>query len=79
MQLRKDYIKELFKDCNLNKFCRDNNINRETLSRIVCPSRDCKDMEVSTAYKIAKGFKITLDELIERIYSFDDILEEEIF
>ena len=74
MKLNKKNFKKLLKDYNLLNFCKDNNIKRETLSRIICPSRECKDMGITTAYKIAKGLNISLDELVEKVYSFEEDL-----
>ena len=75
MKLIKDRVKKLLKDYNILHFCKDNGIKRNTLSRIICPSRECKDMELTTAYKLAKGLNMSLDELVEKVYSFEEELE----
>ena len=69
MKLNREKIQNLLKEYNVASFCRENGIKRDTISRIACPSRNCKDMEVVTAYKISKGLNISLDDFVQKFYT----------
>ena len=68
MKFNKDKFRNLIKRYNMNEFCKEFGIKRETVARLSSPSKNAKEMTISTAYKLAKGMNLTIDELINKIY-----------
>lgn len=71
MQFNKEKFKILIKRYNMNEFCKEFSLNRETIARLSSPSKNAREMTISTAWKLATGMNLTLDELINKIYDFD--------
>lgn len=72
MNFNKDKFRNLIKRYNINAFCKEFELNRETIARLASPSKNAREMTISTAYKLAKGMNLTLDELINKIYDFSN-------
>lgn len=72
MKFNKDKFRTLIKRYNMNEFCKEFCINRETIARLASPSKKAHEMTITTAFKLAKGMNLTIDELISKIYEFDD-------
>lgn len=68
MDFNKDKFRNLIKRYNMNVFCKEFELNRETIARLASPSKNAREMTISTAYKLAKGMNLTIDELINKIY-----------
>lgn len=73
MQFNKDKFRKLINRYNMNNFCKEFNINRETIARLASPSKNAREMTVSTAYKLAKGMNLSLDAFINAVYDVENV------
>ena len=71
MQFNKDKFRNLIKRYNMNNFCKEFEINRETIARLSSPSKNAREMTISTAYKLSQGINLSLDEFINKVYDFE--------
>lgn len=71
MQFNKNKFRNLIKVYNMNNFCKEFEINRETIARLSSPSKNAKEMTISTAYKLSQGMNLSLDEFINKVYDFE--------
>lgn len=71
MQFNKDKFRNLIKRYNMNNFCKEFEINRETIARLSSPSKNAKEMTISTAYKLSQGMNLSIDEFINKVYDFE--------
>lgn len=71
MQFNKDKFRNLIKRYNMNNFCKEFEINRETIARLSSPSKNAREMTISTAYKLSKGMNLSIDEFINKVYDFE--------
>jgi len=71
MQFNKDKFRNLIKRYNMNNFCKEFEINRETIARLSSPSKNAREMTISTAYKLSQGMNLSLDEFINKVYDFE--------
>ena len=70
MQFNKDKFRNLIKRYNMNNFCKEFEINRETIARLSSPSKNAREMTISTAYKLSQGMNLSIDEFINKVYDF---------
>ena len=59
------YLLKMYRLKTLSKIT---GINYHTLTRLSRKSRKVHEIEVRTAYKLAKGLGMTLDEFINKVY-----------
>ena len=71
MQFNKDKCRNLIKRYNMNNFCKEFEINRETIARLSSPSKNAREMTISTAYKLSQGLNLSIDEFINKVYDFE--------
>ncbi len=71
MQFNKDKFRNLIKRYNMNNFCKEFEINRETIARLSSPSKNAREMTISTAYKLSQGMNLSIDEFINKVYDFE--------
>lgn len=71
MQLNKEKLHNLLKMYRLKSLGDQVGLNYQTIYRLSKPSQPVHSMEVTTAYKLAKGLGITLDEFVARVYDIE--------
>ena len=71
MKFNKDKFRNLIKRYNMNNFCKEFEINRETIARLSSPSKNAREMIISTAYKLSQGMNLSIDEFINKVYDFE--------
>lgn len=71
MQFNKDKFRNLIKRYNMNNFCKEFEINRETIARLSSPSKNAREMTITTAYKLSQGMNLSIDEFINKVYDFE--------
>ena len=71
MQFNKDKFRNLIKRYNMNNFCKEFEIHRETIARLSSPSKNAREMTISTAYKLSQGMNLSIDEFINKVYDFE--------
>ena len=71
MKFNKDKFRNLIKRYNMNNFCKEFEINRETIARLSSPSKNAREMTISTAYKLSQGMNLSIDEFINKVYDFE--------
>lgn len=71
MQFNKDKFRNLIKRYNMNNFYKEFEINRETIARLSSPSKNAREMTISTAYKLSQGMNLSIDEFINKVYDFE--------
>lgn len=71
MQFNKDKFRNLIKRYNMNNFCKEFEINRETIARLSSPSKNAREITISTAYKLSQGMNLSIDEFINKVYDFE--------
>ena len=70
MKFNKEKFRKLVAKYNMNVFCQEVNLNRETVARLASPSKNAREMTVTTAYKLSKGMNLSIDELIKIVYDY---------
>ena len=68
MILNQQKLNDLLKMYRLKTLSEITGINYHTLTRLSRKSRKVHEIEVRTAYKLAKGLGMTLDEFINKVY-----------
>ena len=68
MKLNQEKLNNLLAMYRLSTLSQITGINYQTLTRLSRKSRTVHEIEVKTAYKLAKGLGMTTDELINKIY-----------
>ena len=71
MKFNKDKFRNLIKRYNMNNFCKEFEINRETIARVSSPSKNAREITISTAYKLSQGMNLSIDEFINKVYDFE--------
>ena len=71
MKFNKDKFRNLIKRYNMNNFCKEFEINRETIARLSSPSKNAREITISTAYKLSQGMNLSIDEFINKVYDFE--------
>lgn len=71
MQFNKNKFRNLIKRYNMNNFCKEFEINRETIARLSSPSKNAREMTISTTYKLSQGMNLSIDEFINKVYDFE--------
>lgn len=72
MKLNQEKLNNLLSMYRLSTLSKITGINYHTLLRLSRKSRTVHEIEVKTAYKLAKGLGITTDELINKIYDIGE-------
>lgn len=72
MELNQEKLKSLLKIYRLSEISRQSGISYNTLVRLSSQSKKVNEIEVKTAYKLAKALGITTDELINKIYDIEE-------
>lgn len=72
MKLNQEKLNNLLSMYRLSNLSKITGINYHTLLRLSRKSRTVHEIEVKTAYKLAKGLGITTDELINKIYDIGE-------
>lgn len=71
MKLNQEKLNNLLKMYRLTTLANITGINYQTLTRLSRKSRIIHEIELKTAYKLAKGLGMTTDELVIKIYDFE--------
>ena len=71
MKLNQEKLNNLLKMYRLTTISKISGINYHTLLRLSRKSRTVHEIELKTAYKLAKALGMSTDELINKIYDFD--------
>lgn len=72
MKLNKEKLNNLLSQYRLTTLSKNTGIHYSTIQRLSGKSKQVNDIEVKTAYKLAKGLGMTTDELINKIYDFKE-------
>jgi transcriptional regulator with XRE-family HTH domain len=71
MKLNQEKLNDLLKMYRLTTLANITDINYQTLTRLSRKSRTIHEIELKTAYKLAKGLGMTIDEFVMKVYDFE--------
>lgn len=71
MKLNQEKLNDLLKMYRLTTLANITGINYQTLTRLSRKSRTIHEIELKTAYKLARGLGMTIDEFVMKIYDFE--------
>lgn len=72
MKFNKEKFRNLIKRYNMNEFCKEFEISRETVARLASPSKKANEMTITTAYKLANGMNLSLEKFINLVYDVEN-------
>lgn len=72
MKLNQEKLNNLLSMYRLSTLSKITGINYQTLTRLSRKSRTVYEIELKTAYKLAKGLNITVEELVNKIYDIGE-------
>ena len=72
MKLNQEKLKNLLKMYRLSNISRLTGISYNTLVRLSSKSKKVYEIELKTAYKLAKGLGMSVDEFVNKIYDMDE-------
>ena len=72
MKLNQEKLNNLLSMYRLSTLSKITGINYQTLTRLSRKSRTVHEIELKTAYKLAKGLNMTVEELINKIYDIGE-------
>ena len=72
MKLNQEKLNNLLSMYRLSTLSKITGINYQTLTRLSRKSRIVHEIELKTAYKLAKGLNITIEELVNKIYDIGE-------
>lgn len=72
MKLNQEKLNNLLAMYRLSTLSKITGINYHTLLRLSRKSRKVQEIELKTAYKLAKGLGMTTDEFVNKIYDIEE-------